>query len=289
MLLNQNALLSLNVGAKGRVVNDVATLNGYELDKLFTQNTYESCRIPVSEIYTTPIVLKVVIPKKEPLRIVSLVKTNLSQLSQWKVVVKDREDGITLHDSGYMNVFTAIDGYGTEDWGSFNWGGLGPEANYTGLSVNASYPLPEELYSGYVEISVLMNDLTKLYFESFLLWLGNGFQPDVNADYGAEIEVIDDTEVKASRAGNRTYGSPIKRRQISIDLSGIHKTEFFKKLFGPIMQETGKSTLIQVVLTPDDLDSRMFQSLVGNITNDSKATHAFWNRLDVTLNFEESP
>lgn len=289
MILNDNVLLSLNLAAKAVVVNAVTTLSGYGIDKLMSQNTYESCRIPISPDYDTPTVLKVKLPVKEPLRVVTLCKTNLSQLSQWRVVVKDREGGTTLVDSGYMNVFTALNEYGSASWGNFNWGGLGAETNFTGLSVNAIYPLPEELSSSYVEIYILMHDFTKTYFESFLLWIGNGYQPDVNADYGAEVILIDDTDVKRSKSGSRTYGSVIRRREITLEFNGVHKTEFFKKLFGPIMQQTGQSTLLHLVMTPTDPDTLMFQSVIGNISNLSKATHSFWNRLDVPLDVEESP
>lgn len=289
MELNDNVLLSLNLADKASVVNAVPVLGGYGIDKLLSQNTFESCRIQVDADYDTPVVLKVKLPSKEPLRVVSLIKTNLTQLAQWKIVVMDREGGETLHDSGYMNVFSALDEYGTANWGDFNWGGLGSEDNFQNLNVNAVYPLPEELSSSYVELSVLTHDLAITYFECFLLWIGNGYQPEFNADYGAEISVIDDTDMRKGASGSRSYGSPIKHRQVTLELSNIHKLEFFKKLFGPIMQKSGKSTLLHVVMTPKDLDTLLFQSLVGNITNTQKATHSFWNRLNAPLDIEESP
>lgn len=290
MELNDNVLFSVtNYAEQAKFISNLDFLSGYEPEKCLIPNTYESSRFLFPSSTTTTLTLKLALNRQKPVNVVALCKINLTQLSQWSIVLKDREGGSTLYSSGLMNVFIATDGYAEDAWGTFNWGALVPAEDLQDFSVNALHPLDESYTAGYMEINIVANDTTLPYFETFLIWAGDGYQPERNANYGAEIYLIEETKFKQADSGSRSYGSPIRRRGISLELVEVEKDEMFAKVFGPILQAKGMSKLALVVMTPTDLNTLGSQSLLGNLTNPQKVTHAVWNRLNVSLEYEESP
>lgn len=289
MPLNSNVLISTENYAEGGVLAaQVEALPGHEFEKMLRQNTYESARIsqPSSE---NTIYFQVNLGKMCPVGVVALLKTNFTQFSTWCVKLYDRQNGSLLYNSGTVNVFRGEGTYGSDNWGQFPWGSLVSEENFSNFSINAINPTDEVYSCSYIEIEVTLNDRSKAFFECFLLWIGGAFQPEINADYGAEIVAIDDTDSKSSKSGNRSYGSPIRRRAITLEFNGIHRLEFWRKFFGPILQKTGKARLVLVCMTPTEYETLMYQTVCGNLKNETKASHAFWNRLNTVLEIEESP
>jgi hypothetical protein len=298
MTTNENVMISVrNLAEKATIWSSSETLSGFGWNNLLSQETSKSCRINFdmpdlsSEANERKIFIGIRLPRVSRVNLVSLVKCNLKQDFRYSVIMY--LNGGEVYSSGVYDetnyAFGGNDTYETEAWGEFSWGGLIDAEQFANLPKNIIHVTDQTYEVDTIELRVITSDLTAQFFESFLLWIDEAFQPTVGADYGAEISQIDETETKRNRSGGRTYGSPVRRRMITMDLKDVHKTEAFRNLVGPIFQGSGVSKLCFVVLTPLDDDMKMFQSLVGNLSNTQKATHAYWNRLAIPFEFEESP
>lgn len=288
METNQNVLISTtNLATKASVRSDSETLAGFGLEKLSTLNTYEACRVAykADDSVTFGITLEGLVG----LKTVCFLKTNLKQFATYRIAAYDKPGGSQVLDTEVLSVYAGSNTYGEDSWGDFTWGGYIPEVNFTDFSRNLVHVFSETVITSYLEITITSGEEAPKFFESFMLWIATGFQPSVNADYGAELSLIEDTEKKALRSGARSYGSPVRRRAISLELVSVHKDEVFRSIVGPILQASGESRLILVIMTPLDPELRMFHTVCGNLTNNQKAVHSFWNRLNIPLEIEESP
>lgn len=298
MTTNQNVMLSVrNQAEKARVWSVSDTVSGFPLKNLTTPDTSKSCRINFDmpdlsyETNERKVVINVKFPSAIRANVVSLIKCNLRQDFRYSVVLYlgSGECYTSVVNDFPTYVFGGDNTYEEEDWGVFSWGGLLDANQFNDLPKNLIHVLDQTYEFDSIVLTIYTYDLTAQFFESYLLWVDEAFQPTIGADYGAEVAQIDDTETKRNRSGGRSYGSPVRRRMITMDLKDVHKTEAFRNLVGPIFQGSGISKLCLVILTPLDLDVRMYQSLLGNLSNAQKATHAFWNRLAVPFEIEESP
>lgn len=298
MATNENVMISArNLAEKATIWSSSETVSGFGLKHLTAQDTSRSCRLSLdmpdldSEANERKVTLKAYLTEISRINVVALIKCNLGQDFRYSVKLALRN--IEVYSSGITSeinyAFEGNNTYGEDAWGTFTWGGLIDAEQFRNLPKNLIHVLDETYEADSVEITIRTSDLTVQFFESFLLWVDEAFQPTVGADYGAEVSQIDETETKKNRSGGRSYGSPVRRRLITLDLKDVHKSEAFRNLVGPVFQGSGISKLCLVILTPLDSDTRMFQSVVGNLSNSQKATHAFWNRLAIPFEFEESP
>lgn len=288
METNQNLVISpVNLAEGATLLSSGECLAGFGLNKLLTPSTSESSR----PLYSSEgaLSIQVFFKSRANLKVVALIKHNLSQFDTYRVRLYTQSGGTLLYDSDVLPVFRGEDDFGTSAWGSFQWGSVVQKDNFKDFSKNILHLLDQEYQAGYMLLDFKTYELSPTYLESFMLWAGDGYQPELNADYGAEVVMIDETETKGSRSGARTYGSPIRRRGVKLDLSEVERTEAFSRLLGPVIQASGKKTLVLVSLTPLDNASRMFSSFVGNLTNTQSASFAFWNRMSVPIEIEESP
>lgn len=288
METNDNVLISTDNKARNATVSSYSeTQAGHGVENLLSADTYKSARVYYPK--TGHVVLSVTFPSRTLISFVALVKTNLSQYSRYVMKFYTAKGGALLLETTEQSVMSTEDTFGTANWGDFSWGGLVSVEGFKHLSLNLVHVLEETLNCGYIEIQIDPKEEGPRYFESFMLWVDRGYQPELNADYGAEIRVLEDTEQKANRAGGRTYGSPIRRRAVSLELPTVHKSEAFRNIMGPIFQESGESKFCFVSLTPKDRDSLIYSSFLGNVINGQKMNYAFWNRMTVPLEIEENP
>lgn len=228
--------------------------------------------------------------------VVSIHKVNFLPGSRWRIRLANTSGDLTtspVFDSGWVDMFPGLDLFGIAEWGEFDWGGYSYGVYLGDYNRQAVYVLPPGGASAKfirIDFDISETVATLGYGQAARLWIGEGYQPTHSAVYGSGVKFIDDTKVKVAESGVKHRTKRIvKRRAMRVILEKEPKLELFYRLVSPIIGSKGASKDFLTLLEPRDTPSLTFQTIYGSISDNTvSVTHESWNRLNTTIDLEES-
>lgn len=291
MALTNNILLGFQDFVQSGQVYDqsVATVEvtGYPLSNVLLPDLW---RPVVFQQTVSNLKFTVDLQASKPIGLVALLKHTLDSTAKWRVYLNQDYDSDPLgqeYDSGWLTAVPPYPGYGSLNWGQFLWGGVAPEAQSKLYNRHSYHPLPDTVIARYVTIelsSPANSDLVRL----FRLWASDVYQPSVNVDYGASVEIIDDTKVVQSASGVRQYGNRVQRRRINAGFDMLPRSEMLYYIISGIYMGSGISQNIIALLEPSDPSNYLSEAVYGNLVDIDKTSYSSWLQWDTSFSIEEA-
>lgn len=190
--------------------------------------------------------------------------------------------GNHAYDSGYIlccetGAFGAI-GWGTEELGinAFSYGGG------TYARVWTTITTAEKVIIDIVDVENLQG-----YVESGILILGTYWEPEINADYGANSVIDDTSTVSRNEAGDNIVSRGVINRSVSFNLSKMGQTD--RNRLMALMRGNGKSSAFFLSLYPENEDAALEQDnqIYGTLSNIQSITNSYYNNFSSGITIEE--
>lgn len=203
-----------------------------------------------------------------PVSVVALVDHNLGPDGVVRVQCwSDAVNGSDLVADVQVQPWASLMGYGSGPFGGGTYGGAAPAEFRQAFAPITFIPLPD--YVGAQHWRVTLSDPHASYLQLGRLFIGRGWQPEINANQGWQIAYEDTTEFLESRGGQR-YGnpkSPLRVLSAQLDwLSPAERTEL--QLYQSLL---GDHTPFITVVRPGETTDRILTSLYGAFQDRSVA------------------
>lgn len=193
--------------------------------------------------------------KDRPVKIVALVNHNLTIAAKYRIRISTVSDfSTTVHDTGWLDVWPSVWGFGYVEWGADNWwaGTLSSE-DRQGYISNLIVYLPYTLNGRYVRIELDDTTNSAGYIDIGRVVIAPGWEPGVNYNYGITLQYEDVTEVETSLSQVEYFNQKIKRRTTHLELEWLTPDEAYNYIF-EMQRQLGISG--EVFFIPDFDDSR---------------------------------
>ena len=288
MALNGNILFGYNDFAQVGSVYDGADLTdpAFPLSNLLIPNLWQPAIFSASGVLQFTVDLGGL----KALNLIALLKHNVNFTGKWRIYLNSDIENDPLgdeYDSGWQNIIPPQPGFGALTWGQFQWNDAVPEYNLGYYNRHAYQPLPDTVIARYVTIAIDAPANTDP-IRIFRLWASTAYQPSVNVDYGADIQIIDETKVVQSAVGVRQYGDRVQRRQLNAGFELLPRSEMLYSIIGGLYLASGISTPIIAMLEPLNPSDYYAEVVYGNLRQLDKATYSSWLRWNTTFSVEEN-
>jgi hypothetical protein len=271
---------------------DQGTLSGgswqptLPLDNLKTRVYLQVARTTNAALASTK--FDVDLGKTRMVGVMALVAHNLSVLA--KVRLTGSEDpafATTTVTSGWVSVWPAgmIPDDQLEWTDDYFWLGVISDeeraAYNTPFSISIT-PTPSRYWR--IEIDDTAN--TAGYVQIGRLFLGDGWQPEYNYDYGAGESFVDDSPVEQAQGGTEYFDTRGKRRQHSYTLSNMPKAEAYARAL-EMQRLVGTSSELLLIPDPEDAINGPRRNMVCRLQRLSPITHTNFDRYQCQLVLQE--
>lgn len=173
----------------------------------------------------------------------------------------------TVYDSGTVDVWPAIEDFGSSPWGVFTWGGKPTQAIADLYTANVFAVLSDAKIARYVRVDISDSTNAAGYLQAGRLIVGPAYQPTINYANGVEFEFIDESRVTKSRGGQTFVDEVEKFRRIRFDLINLPEAEIFGNVFNALDRIKGISQDVLVIPQPDEPTTWITQNIYGRISS----------------------
>lgn len=288
MTINQNILFSSENYLDQAIVTGGTTLQGFPVSKVSTINLYDFCKF--SGVLATNSYFILEFTGFKSLQLFALLKTNVSNAATWRVRVADTLANVTAaptYDSGSVPCVPPYGAFGELPWGEFDWGDVLPPTFGQYLNKNSFLPLVEPVFGKFVRIDIddqLEN--TQGNISVARLWLGAIYQPSLNVNYGASVQLKDTTTTRKSESGVRKYGTRYQRRIVNGTFD-LPQTELFYNIFGKLHTVKGVNGELVCILDPLTPSSYIQSAVYGNMEENDPVKFDNWAHSTTNFTIDE--
>ena len=124
------------------------------------------------------------------------------------------------------------------------------------------------------------------YVQVGRLFIGDGWTPETNYDYGASEGFADDSQVEQAQGGTEYFDTRRKRRQHSYTLSNLSKEEAYTRAL-EMQRLLGTSAEMLVIPDPADAINGPRRNMVCRLQRLSPIAHTNFNRYQLSLVLQE--
>lgn len=219
---------------------------------------------------------------------VALVRHNFSQGSTWRVKVADDPTFQNLkYDSGDLEVWPNFEEFGTQAWGTFQWGGVLPQEVAEQITLSAYHLLPEQVVATHVRIEISDDSNPDGYLQVGRLVAGPYYRPSRNMDWGWSIGFEDPSEVSKSRGGQTWIDVAERFRVLRFSVANLSEREAFNNIFDHLLRRKG--TTGDLLVIPDSTRPDQFHNLAlyGRMRSLDPITNPAWEAYETSFEIEE--
>lgn len=199
--------------------------------------------------------------------LMAIIKHNftVSATIQWRLS-NVSDFSTTVYDSGVIDVWPAIEDFGSSPWGVFTWGGKPTQELADLYTSNVFNVLEGAAFAIYMRINVSDSTNADGYLQAGRLIAGPAYQPSINYANGVEFEFIDESRVTKSRGG-QTFVDEVERfRRMRFDLIQLPENEIFGNVFNSLDRIKGISKDVLVIPQPSEPTTWITQNIYGRIS-----------------------
>lgn len=186
--------------------------------------------------------------RARPISIVGLINHNMSTAAQFRITLS--ADGVSpVWDSGLQDVWPAL--YATEDllWEDEQWwDGRILQEDRVGYPSNVIAGPDYSVAVQYGTVELIDAGNTAPYVQAGRLFLGAGWSPAYNKDYGSQIGWAARSESQEARSGTRFVDVLPDRRFVKFTLANLADAE----ALGPVLEMQRRVSTHGEVLYRDD-------------------------------------
>lgn len=199
---------------------------------------------------------------QQPINMVCLPYTNLTGTGQMRVRAYDSLTNPTPFLDTTFLPCCPYDPLATIDWGggpigvnAYSYGGGVYAVLYFGtLDANGRHT---PINAARLQISIRDPSNTAGYYEAMRLLIGAYWEPEINAAYGANIKVLDNSKSERNDAGDLMSDRSTISKSLSFSLDAMSIAD--RAVFWRIMRGRGLSKPLFVTLSPENLADPSFE------------------------------
>lgn len=193
----------------------------------------------------------------------------------------------TVYDSGTVDVWPAIEDFGSSPWGVFTWGGKPTQEIADLYTANVFAVLSDAKIARYIRVDISDSTNAAGYLQAGRLIVGPAYQPTINYANGVEFEFVDQSRVTKSRGGQTFVDEVEKFRRIRFDLINLPEPEIFGNVFNALDRIKGISQDVLVIPKPDEPTTWITQNIYGRISSTAPIVNSALNYYGRRIEIEE--
>lgn len=195
-----------------------------------------------------------------PVRVVTIIKHNLSQAAKFRVTASTVSDFATSsYQSAWVDVWPQFYDLGELPWGYPGlWTGVLASEETDGYTMQAIHVLPSDEWARYWRVEIDDESNPDGYVEFARLGLWSVWQPTINIEQGAKAGWTTDTPVARSLSGVDYFDKRNPRRVANFTIERIAEDTAMKKPF-EMFRKLGKDGQLFFVFNPDDAQDDLFR------------------------------
>ncbi len=233
---------------------------------------------------------KVSIDKGRPMLVAALAGHNASAHAQWRVrFYADYDMTILKWDSTQIDVWPVSFEYEQLEWEDDNfWLGndeLDNALDYTPFAVVFADQIYQDVRA--VLIEIFDADNSDGYFEAGRLFVGTGWQPEFNAEYGMQFNHEIDTKVEESLDGTEYFDRKRAKRVASFQLDNMQAADAFNKLFS-MQRDQGVDKEVIFAYDPDRTGEFFYnRTFLGRMKQADPIATPYYERWQAPITIKE--
>lgn len=197
-------------------------------------------------------------------QIVALVGHNLLTTAKWRVRLSNSSTfASTVADSGQINVWPTLAGYGGLPWGVFAWGDSLTSAERGDYASLAIYLMDAAVSARYLRIDLFDSGNTDGFLQVGRAWCGPIYQPSLNMDLDWTIGFEDPSEISRGLGGELNVDERPRYRVATCTLGHIPEDEAMFYLFDYMDRRKGISGDMIFIPQPNKPDLYIHEAIYG--------------------------
>lgn len=206
--------------------------------------------------------------------IVALLAHNLTQAATWRVRLSLASDmSSPLYDSGTVDAWPPVGGFGNLPWGVFSWGNELSSNELAFYSGQSFAILPDSVTARYLRVDIVDTSNTAGYIEAGRLVAGPAWFPSRNLLYGWSIGWQDDSTVDKSLGGQTFVDQKPLYRVLRFALTGIEEAELMSNSFDFLQRRKGLSGDLLFIPQPQRPEMLLHEAIYGRLRSMTPVTN----------------
>lgn len=219
----------------------------------------------------------------------SLIRHNLSPgaLIRWRLNSSDSWGGAVLYDSGWLEAWPRISGFGSLPWGVFTWGGYLGEEDVEGLTISSFHVLPASHSATYLRCDIDDSANPDGYIQAGRCVAGPAYVPGTNMSFGWGIRYEDPSRVSKSRGGQTWIDEQERYRVVTLEHAHMSLEEAMGNVLHHIQRKKGVTGDLVLMLMPDTTEQLHNLALYGRLRALGDIRASYHRTYQTSFEFEE--
>ncbi len=218
-------------------------------------------------------------------QLVALIGHNLLGSAQWRVRLATVSNfSSTVYDSGVVDIWPSIPGYGGLSWGVFQWGdelSAAERLDHTGMGCVV---LDAAVTARYLRIDLFDAANPDGHLQAGRLWVGPIWQPSINMELDWKIGFEDPSEITRGMGGEITVDERPRYRVVTLTIGHLPEDEMMFNVMEYLDRRKGTSGDFVFVPRPNSPEYFLFEAIycrqralnpIANPYVDSRRSRAF--------------
>lgn len=196
---------------------------------------------------------------------VALLQHNLSQGAKWRVRLSNDATwaAADVYDSGLVNAWPAMQGFGTGEWGDFTWGGVVALEDLPLYSMHAFALLPNSVSVRYLRLELSDAGNSKGFLQAARLLASPIWQPTINMDLDWSVGWEDPSVESRALGGVVTFDKRPSYRVAAFSLSHMPEAEAAANVLDYLDRRKGRTGDLLWIPQPLKPDSYVHEAIYG--------------------------
>ena len=259
--------------------------SGLPIENLRSKQITQTARTTDTAAASSVIVLDLL--ESGPISFVGLLRHNLTQSGQWRIVLSsDPEGAEVLLDTGFRAIWPSIFPFGVGLWGEFNWGGRLAAGESASYGIGSYHVLDAPVRARTARIELLDEGNPDGYIEAGRLVVAPAWRPSINIQYGWSIEQVDESRRVSSRGGQIYVDQRPRFRRLRFTLSDLDQNEMLGNAY-ELERIKGKGGEVLVMLDPSNQEHLHRQTIYGVLAESTAISNPTAGRYEKDFVLEE--
>lgn len=222
------------------------------------------------------------------IKIISIINHNLSSIANWRITASNVSNFSSLeYDSSVSTVWGEVYPYGAIQWGLSNWweGTISIEDTEDWVKT-ATHITDSTIYARYWRIQFFDNLNSDGFIQLGRIFLGDGWQPNVNIDYGSDLSWNTDTEVTQSLSGAEYFNRTNPYRSATFKMSNMTVDEGLGNGFD-LMRRAGTDKECFFIFDPEDTIHAHRRQFLCRLRKLSSIEYPYFDRSSMAFEVKE--
>lgn len=219
---------------------------------------------------------------------IGLLRHNITRDGQIRVRISTVFDFSSLvYDSGLVNAWPTVTGYGSLPWGTFSWGNVLSAPDLSIYTIDFHHPLDTAVVGRYVRVDIVNASNPDTFIEAGRFYASPSYFPSINIQYGFAIYWKDDSLVSKSLGGQRFVQQKSRYRRMEMSFSEIPEVEAYTNLFDFIQRRKGISGDLVIIPQPDRPELFIHEAIYCSLVQMDPVQKNYYGVLETKMVVEE--